>query len=297
MNRFTFVLVIFALIGSEPAVAAWTVYSSDFELPPGPEWSDPRTATTLGGRNFLGIFGQGGVTLSLGTLPTAVPIEVTLDLLVINTWDGSQLIDPLSEPEHQVGPDLWSVELLGGPTLFSSTFSVFDGTKAMHSFRSFPQSYPGNYPDSLFLARSGAVENDTLGYFEGDSVYSLTFDFLAPAGETVLDFNGLFPLVDPEEWGLDNVQVIAVPEPASLTLLLIGAAGLVCWRGRRLPPQTAPMPRYAPRSTTRIVRDSFCHGFGYHLGKSCAQSTQKGLRILVRLVFWLFALSAVIAIL
>ena len=105
--------------------------------------------------------------------------------------------------------------------MINTTFSVFDGTKEMHSFRNYPQAFPGTYPADSFPARTGAVENDTLGYFEGDSVYHLSFEFTHSTGSLTLNFTGTFPAVDPEEWGIDNIVVTAVPEPSTFLLAFV----------------------------------------------------------------------------
>ena len=92
------------------------VYQSDFESPVASEWSNTSISVTpVGGRNFLGPLGAGTTTLTLNGLPDNQSVTVEFDLYVINTWDGNQLIDPLSEPPHTVGPDVWSVDVGGGP--------------------------------------------------------------------------------------------------------------------------------------------------------------------------------------
>lgn len=216
------------------------IYSNDFQGAMGGEWSKVSFSTTpVGNRRFLGIFGNETVQLTLDGVQNHQLITLSFDLLVIQTWDGSQLVDPLSSPLHTVGPDIWSVGVEGEPELLSTTFSVIDGTKAMHSFRDFPQAFPGLYPTDSFKARTGAAENDTLGYFEGDSVYSLSFNFEHVSGPLVLNFSGNFPQGDPEEWGLDNVAVTGetiIPEPSILTLLATGSLCLVggwCRRRKR----------------------------------------------------------------
>jgi hypothetical protein len=179
------------------------------------------------------MLGGGTTSLTLNGVPDGQAVSLSFDLFIINTWDGSQSVDPLSDPIHSVGPDVWSFSADGGAPLLSTTFSVFDGTKSMHSFRNYPQAYPGSYPADSFPARSGAAENVSLGYFEGDSVYHLAFNFNHTSGPMVLNFAGAFPVVDPEEWGIDNI-VVSVPEPSSITLVASAWFGFVFWAwGRR----------------------------------------------------------------
>ncbi len=223
---------------------AIVIYENDFESSAGPEWSNPSISVTpVGGRQFLGPLGAGTTSLSLNGIPDNQAVTVIFDLYIINTWDGSQLIDPLSEPLHTVGPDVWSLDVGGGAPLINTTFSVFDGTKAMHSFRNYPQAFPGNYPADSFAARSGAVENDTLGYFEGDSVYDLSFTFDHTSGPLVLNFIGTFPAVDPEQWGIDNLLVTAVPEPSASLLGIAAAMMLVPFIARRFAQASASAHR------------------------------------------------------
>jgi hypothetical protein len=220
-----------AVLAALSSADAGLIYSNDFEGSVGAEWSDPSTSVTPTGRRFLGIFGAQTISLTLNDVP-AGQVDLAFDLFIINTWDGSQPIDPLSTPSHVVGPDVWDLSVASGPTLLHATFSVFDGTKAMHSFRDFPQSYPDDYPEGAHPARSGAAENDTLGYFEGDSVYRLSFSHAG--GPLVLNFSGIFPPSDPEEWGIDNITVSAVPEPSGLVFAGLGLATLAGYVGWKL---------------------------------------------------------------
>jgi hypothetical protein len=67
-----------------------------------------------------------------------------------------------------------------------------------------------------------------------DAVYKLDFTFPHSTSSLVLDFSGsnLSPLSD-ESWGLDNVKVEVVPEPATIVLLTSGIIGLIVARRRR----------------------------------------------------------------
>jgi len=213
------------LLCAVPA-AAVEVYFNDFEgAPPYPEWSLGTQATTPSGRHFLGSnttygFGNEITVLTLTGLPLHSAVTVSFDLYIIQSWDGN--VSP--------GPDFWQLNVGGPPVLLDTTFGIAQG----------PQSYPGDYPDS-YPARTGAVENNTLGYpFYGDSVYHLTFTFpnTIPEKTTlVLDFlaSGLQNIED-ESWGLDNVRVsvepTVIPLPSTLLLLGSGLVGLARWKRR-----------------------------------------------------------------
>jgi hypothetical protein len=205
------------------------IYFNDFEAPLGAEWSSTlRDTTPLGARTFLGQFGNDTVTLTLTGLPEHASINLSFDLFIIRTWDA--------RTQPAAGPDRWGLAVAGGPVLLDTTFS--------NTFR--PQDYPDAFDTASNAARTGAVENNTLGFVWSDdgqtydSVYHPNFSFTHTNSTLTLQFSasGLQEL-DNESWGLDNVSVQAdlssVPEPASLlvwsALGLAGAAG--CWRRKR----------------------------------------------------------------
>jgi hypothetical protein len=185
------------------------VYRADFEgtAVAGAEWSARTTdLTPEGGRRFLGRFaGNEAVTLSLGGLPAHRSVTVSFDLYVIQSWDGDGSLGS--------GPDIWGVGVVGGSTLLQTTFSNYNGTNGIF----IPQHYPDAFPGTgvLHPGRTGAAENNTLGYTNGDrqdAVYRLTFTFSHDQGSVALRFagQGLQGNLD-ESWGLDNVQVQTNP--------------------------------------------------------------------------------------
>lgn len=165
-------------------------YIEDFEGGVGSEWSMPFTDTTpAGSRQFLGQFGNDTVSLDLDNLPPDMTAKITLDLYVLQSWDGNQ------------DPDLWSLSA-NGTELFQTTFSNVDEYDSR-------QAYPDTYPDGDNPAYTGAVEVDSLGYWwYGDSIYRLSFDVPYSGPSLRLDFSasGLQSFED-ESWGLDNVVV------------------------------------------------------------------------------------------
>lgn len=218
----------FAAIGTNAAQASQLVYSNDFEGTVGSEWSKNSTEMTpKGGRNFLGRFANETVSLKLDNLTPHTDVSVSFDLFIIQSWDGNNKIH---------GSDIWELSVANGQTLLSTTFT---------NNPAFTQSYPNAFSSGDNPARSGAAENNTLGYinYYGDSVYNLSFIFphvddsleLIFSGAK-LNFGGLTK--DSERWGLDNVKVsvtpaislrsaktVPIPEPS--TVLGLAACGLV----------------------------------------------------------------------
>jgi hypothetical protein len=189
------------------------VYRNDFEgASPGAEWSNTLTSVSpRGARRFLGQFGNGTVNLNLANLPAHRSVTVTFDLMIIRTWDGNMAVNRFG---LAVGPDVWRLTHSGGAVLLNTTFSNWEPAATPDNV---PQAYPGTFPGGIFTARTGAVENNVLGYedpgggYPGrvqDSIYRLTYTFDHTANSLALGFTSLQnQTVDDEGWGLDNVQV------------------------------------------------------------------------------------------
>ena len=96
----------------------------------GPEWSSKAVATSPNGRHFLGEFGNQKVSLTLKGLPAHNIVTVQFDLYIIETWDGNN---------SSFGPDVWRLDVDGGPTLLHTTFS---------------KSAPDDFPRRRFQVRS-----------------------------------------------------------------------------------------------------------------------------------------------
>ncbi len=214
-------------------------YFADFEGLIGQEWSKRQTdVTPVGSRRFLGQFGNDTVSLTLNALPPHQAVTVALDLFVIRTWDGLQ---PGST-------EVWDLGISGGPTLLHTTFLNFPFDWPVS--QSFPDEYPGgNHP-----SRTGAAENNTLGFIWPDSgvmdaVYHLVFTFPHAADAVTLNFSGRdLEDLGNESWGLDNVRIELTP-----------AAGVAYVRTELSPrgsvalPGTAVTDRVATSGTRALV--------------------------------------------
>jgi len=188
-----------------------TVYSSDFETGGVTQWSNPSVSATPGTAGhpttkFLGQFGHETVRL---TLPASqfpantTSVALSLDLFIIGSWDGI------------ITNDQFRINVMGGATLLNTSFSNNTGQPPFDR-QAFPGMVGADNP-----ARSGAAENNTLGFlFQGsvrDAVYrftgasALTVNYSPALGDLVLEFTSAQdgPILNDESWGLDNVQVVA----------------------------------------------------------------------------------------
>ncbi len=186
-----------------PPTGCAVPYTWDFERGVGPAWSSQQTAVTpKGNRRFLGPLANGRVTLTLRHLPAHAYVRVSFDLLLMGSWDGGDIRDP----------DIWSLDVAGGPKLIHTTFGM-DGA----GFQAFPDNLPGpTWPPGTGAARKGA-----LGYVRdgkpADSIYRLQPVFPHGGRELKLIFSGsALQEVTDESWGLDNVKVELLPGPAPL---------------------------------------------------------------------------------
>lgn len=185
-----------------------TVYSNGFEGSIGPNWSNDTNDTTPGTAEhspdrFLGQFyADDSVVLTINNLPSHTELTVSFDLYIIKTWDGIS--------SGYVQPDIWDLSVSGGSTLLHTTFGNYVGIRR--------QSYPGTYPGGDYESRTGAAENNTLGFtFEDsgikDSVYSFegaeSFTFSHSGDSVSLVFSSDIGDINPNEesWGIDNVEV------------------------------------------------------------------------------------------
>ena len=191
-----------AVVGFSAHAQNFLIYSNDFELGAGPEWSNTQSELTpLGYRQYLGRFGNGVTNvLTLSNLPPHTNLTVLLDLFVIRSWDGNG--------DQCCGPDIWDVRLVDSSTpLFRTSFS--DNRNR--------QAYPATRPNGDNVSRSGASEVGTLGYtFDygagqapSDAVYPMSLSFPHSSDSLTLQFSASLAGNADESWGLDNIKVLA----------------------------------------------------------------------------------------
>ncbi|MBE9220315.1 LamG-like jellyroll fold domain-containing protein, partial [Dolichospermum flos-aquae] len=187
---------------SSSAFITYFDYFNDFETATGTEWSNQtRSITPVGERNFLGEFGNDTVSLTLNNQANST-VTLEFDLFILKSWDGNN---------SPFGPDIFTLSIAGGQTLLNTTFSLYLGASN--------QAYPGTFGTVTYPARTGATENNTLGYYYGgDSVYRISSTFQAPSSNLKLNFAGSgLEGIDNESWGLDNVKVTTFTTPTALS--------------------------------------------------------------------------------
>lgn len=209
--RFTAFVAAVGVAGSSFA----SVYTQDFQGAVGSEWSSSSvtSAPSNSNRKFLGEFGAETVTLSLSGLTAGSTYSLAFDFLALKSWDGSNGF---------YGPDYFTVAA-DSTTLLNETFSN----------AGWNQSYSAAGSGD-FAFQTNADEVNTLGYsFFGDSVYKFGgainsgFTFVAGGSTASITFTGgANQGLGDESWGIDNVNVEAVPEPMTMAVLALGALAL-----------------------------------------------------------------------
>jgi hypothetical protein len=236
VDRYHVFATIFLSAAVLPASAV-EVYHNDFDTGDiGAEWStfDPDLTLTAdvspSGERFLGQFDVYATVLSLSDLPAHSMIRADFDLYLIGSWDG--------KADLPDGNDIFTLDNIldfdnGGDFCiwFFTTFSNTDSN----------QDYPGGFGSGDNVARTGAFAVNTLDYAEsngGDTIYRLSVTFPHTISSLELSFFGdVEPdpghLLTDESWGIDNVTITAISEPASSCLLFFALPFLL--RRRLLP--------------------------------------------------------------
>lgn len=179
----------------DPCDSTRRLYFNDFEGLVDSAWTPATSAIAPKGRRFLGRFGNETVTLRLTDLPAHRALWLSFDLYVIESWDG------LSSSRT----DEWGLRVGdNAPPLILTNFANCTDNRT--------QAYPANVGEGSYPPRTGAAEQNTLGYGSGgcwsDSVYRL--QFFIPHDQSTLElafFGQLLEGISNESWGIDNLSV------------------------------------------------------------------------------------------
>lgn len=147
---------------------------------------------------YLGRFGPFSnetARLHLADLPAHSEVVLTLDLAILDSWDG----------EFDANrPDALSI-VADGETLLNASFSNWPGYRSHH------QSYPDAVGEGLHPAGTGANRQTPVSGAPLDETrYQLEFRFAHAADDLLIEFTGenLFR----ESWALEEAQVSVVQE-------------------------------------------------------------------------------------
>ena len=161
------------------------VYSTDFESGAGVEWDNQKVSDAAATTRFLGNFANETVSLSLSGLARHTAVQVVLDLLLIDSWDGASTTN---------GPDYWGFNVAGLPA--PSLEDTLPGSR-----------FAGNIEARGHLFGSASYQ---------DSIYGgISYTFPHTTTTLQISFYGRnLQGIDDESWGIDNVRVNLIPPPS-----------------------------------------------------------------------------------
>jgi hypothetical protein len=161
-------------------------------------WSEAKISANSGGKPYHGPFGNQSVSLTLNRLPQHRWVNVTFDLYIIGSWDGSSPV---------WGPDLWSLSVRGAQRLLFTSFCGwgYSGNDE--------QSYPDDYPQAIHPAWTGVAERNVVDIKDSkppkNGVYRMEVLFPHTDDQVILDFAGVYadPPSEQQVWGIGNLEV------------------------------------------------------------------------------------------
>jgi hypothetical protein len=211
-------LLLLPLLAVAPVPAPATAPAAPASLPL--TWSSRITDTTpVGNVHFHGPFSQDTLTVSADKLPAHDFLDISVDLLILRSWDGSANWG-FPHQEQDGGPDGFRLALVDGPTLLYTTFSNTPIDRNFYRVAQV-QAFPSQVPGDKLPTQTGAVAKNSLGYnnpwpgkpalFPMDSTYHLHYVIPHTAARIALDFSAvnLQNLID-ESWGVADVRIVPV---------------------------------------------------------------------------------------
>ena len=194
VNRIVYIFSVLALLSSIVVSAQGTsIYFNDFEDSTGTAWSSS-TTYSFNGSTTLGPYGPQSIYLELSNLPINDTVEITFDLYIHDSWDGSS--------------DKWELKFEQNSTIQGSFLTDFNNHYGF-------QSYPDEYPASN-TAKSGAVQvnlprrciSSTSSSSWSSTKYTLSKRFysISSVGKFLFHSYQSSNYCD-ESWGVDNVNI------------------------------------------------------------------------------------------
>lgn len=157
------------------------------------------------GDTVLGWYHNEEVTLNIPKLPSHNTLEITIELLIHDSWDGN--------PDNIGGPDYWLMHL-DGEEIINATFS---NTPCGFNFCLY-QSFPENYPRT-FEPKTGAIDTALPGRCQYNGVQGWTSKYRitrlikhdSPSlsislKDQLLQLNAADPKCD-ESWSVSKIEI------------------------------------------------------------------------------------------
>lgn len=193
---------------SEELKSSRTVYNHDFSDFTVEGWENAKFIE-FQGMNLLGNYNNEEAVLNLDNLPPHNVLEVTVDLMIHDSWDGN--------PDDGVGgPDIWYFQIADQEVL-RTTFS----NTVCESLYCMRQSYPDNYLRQ-HNPKTGAIQTNMPGYCHKSNENNYTSRYRIKKlvrhngnsvrlvfGDELVQNNTPFPKCD-ESWSLAKVEVSAL---------------------------------------------------------------------------------------
>ncbi|WP_114748753.1 hypothetical protein [Pleomorphovibrio marinus] len=198
------ILVVFFFSCEQVLTEETLIYSNDFSNSDLSNIQEGRLHV-FNGDTVMGYFHNEEIKLTLPNLPTHNTIQVTVELLVHDSWDGN--------PDNVGGPDFWYMQL-DGIEVLRTTFS----NSPCESLFCLYQSYPDNFP-RLNEPKSGALETDLPGrcQYEGQLGWTTKYriskyishsssSIEIVCGDELKQENASDPVCD-ESWSVAKIEV------------------------------------------------------------------------------------------
>lgn len=110
---------------------------------------------SFNGSKVLGNYNNGGFTLRLNDLSSHDLVDISFDLYIHDSWEGTQQFS-----NQDNGPDIWTLKV-DDKTFIKTTFNNYE---CLPGNICPPQSYPADYPVSSNNPKTGAYRTDLPGF-------------------------------------------------------------------------------------------------------------------------------------